>query len=315
MIILLLLAGLLLSATAAYYSIIGLVAIFPGALIAIVAMGSTLEFAKLVAVSWLYRNWINSPRFLKYYLSVAVLILMFITSMGIFGFLSKAHIESSTPTGDLSAKVELIQTKIDSRLEAIDAEKKNVETARAAIVQLDAQVTARMGILSSTDAAQGIRLRKEQQIERDLYATQIQTAQNKIDAYNLEVISNQEEKTKLNTELRKIEIEVGPLKYIAELIYGEEAKDHFDSAVRAVIILLVFVFDPLAVFLLLAANVSLLARTKEIDKPVNTGYNSDDEDDDSDTYNFIMGNDHNIKPVDENVVDHKSVWMPSRLRK
>jgi len=315
MIFLLFLAGFMLSSVAAYYSIIGLIAIFPGAMVAIVAMGVTLEFAKLVAASWLYRCWDTAPRFLKYYLSAAVFVLMFITSMGIFGFLSKAHIESSTPTGDLSAKVELIQTKIDSRLEAIDAEKKNVETARAAIVQLDAQVTARMGILSSTDAAQGIRLRREQQAERDLYATQIQTAQNKIDVYNLEVISNQEEKTKLNTELRKIEIEVGPLKYIAELIYGEEAKDHFDSAVRAVIILLVLVFDPLAVFLLLAANVSLLARTKEIDKPVNTEYNDTDGNDDSDTYNFIMGNDHNIKPVDENVVDHKSVWMPWYKRK
>lgn len=310
MIYLLFLAGFLLSATAAYYSIVGLIAIFPGAAVAIIAMGSTLEFAKLVAASWLYRSWHLAPRFLKYYLSAAVLTLMFITSMGIFGFLSKAHIESSTPTADISAQIELLDEKILLRRENIEAEKKNIETARTAISQLDAQVTSRMGILSSEDAAAGVRLRRDQKTERESLARDIQTAQSKIETYNNEVAALTEEKLHLASDLRKIEVEVGPLKYIAELIYGDEAKDHFDSAVRAVIILLVLVFDPLAVFLLLAANVTLIQNRKDIDKPVITGYNKD-----SDTYNFIMGDDHNIKPVDEKVVDRKRVWMPSRLRK
>lgn len=314
MIFLLFLAGFMLSSVAAYYSIIGLIAIFPGAAVAIIAMGVTLEFAKLVAASWLYRSWHFAPRFLRYYLGVAVIVLMFITSMGIFGFLSKAHIESSTPTGDFYAKIELIDNKIKSRQEAVSAEQRNIETARTAITQLDAQVTARMGILSSSDAEQGVRLRKEQKPERENYANQIAAAQNKVETYDSELVQLQEEKTALTTELRKIEVEVGPLKYIAELIYGADAKEHFDSAVRAVIILLIFVFDPLAVFLLLAANVTLMSRvTKTVDKSEDLEYNEE-----SDTYNFIMGADFNAKPVDETEVNKSSVrniWMPSRLRK
>lgn len=311
MIFMLFFAGFLLSATAAYYSIVGLIAIFPGAMFAITAMGITLEFAKLVAASWLYRSWNFAPKFLKYYLSAAVLVLMFITSMGIFGFLSKAHIESSTPTGDLSAQVELLDSKVNLRNENIAAEKKNIEVARAAIAQLDSQVNARMGILSSSDAEQAVRLRREQRAERESLAKEINRAQEKIETYNSEIAKLNEEKMPLANDLRKIEVEVGPLKYIAELIYGDEAKDHFDSAVRAVIILLVFVFDPLAVFLLLAANVTLLnvkQKTKLVDKLDDKEYNDDK------AYDFIMGEDHNIKPVDK-PDSNTNVWVPSVLRK
>ena len=311
MIVLLFFAGFLLSATAAYYSIVGLIAIFPGATGAIIAMGSTLEFAKLVAASWLYRSWHFAPKFLKYYLSAAVLILMFITSMGIFGFLSKSHLEHSTPTTDMSSQVSLITDKITLRKENIEAEKKNIETARAAITQLDAQITARMGMFSSQDAERAIQLRRQQRGEREALAKEISTAQQKIEKYNAEITALNEQKMPVETELRKIEVEVGPLKYIAELIYGDEAQDHFDSAVRAVIILLVIVFDPLAVFLLLAANVSLNQRSvKIVDKDEDFEYNKE-----SNTYNFMMGDDHNIHPVDKQDVDETSVWMPSRLRK
>lgn len=313
MIVLLFLSGILLSATAAYYSIIGLVAIFPGTTTAIITMGGSLEFAKLIGVSWLYRSWHFAPRFIKYYMSAAVLILMIITSMGIFGFLSKSHLEHATPSTNIAAQVKLIDDKINLRKENIETEKKNIEVAREAIAQLDSQVTARMGIMSSSDAAQAISVRKQQKGEREALNKEISASQDKIEKYNNEVTALTEQKMPIETELRKIEVEVGPLKYIAELIYGTDAESHFDQAVRFVIILLVLVFDPLAIFLLLAANASVIhynSLNKKVEKSEENEY-----DNDSNTYNFIMGEDHNVKHVDEYEVDKNNVWVPSVLRK
>lgn len=312
------LSGFLLSGVAAYYSIVGLISIFPGAAFAVAAMGTTLEIGKLVASSWLYRNWKISPRFIKWYLSIAVLVIMFITSMGIFGFLSKAHIEQSAPSDDVYAKIQLIDQKISLRQDSIESEKKNIEVARSAINQLDAQVTARMGIMSSNDAERGIQVRRQQKSERDQLSSEIQAAQTKISKYTEEISALQEEKIPLESSVRAIELEVGPLKYIAELIYGEEAKTHLDKAVRWVIIILVLVFDPFAVALLLAGNISLIelrnnSKKKEVDIDVATGYNKTE-----DTYEFIMGEDFNIKHVesDDEIQDDKVERFRARfLRK
>lgn len=253
--LLMLITALTLSGVAAWFSVIGLVAIFAAAPLSVMIMGGTLEVAKLVTASWVYNNWHRTPILLKSYLTAAVAILMLITSMGIFGYLSKAHLEQGVPTGDVAAQLELVDQKILLRREGIEAEKKNIESARSAITQLDSQVTARMGILSSDDAERGIQVRRQQRQERDQLAKDINEAQNKIEKYNQEIADLNEQRLPVASQLRKVEAEVGPIKYIAALIYGDNPDANLlERAVRWVTILLVTVFDPLAVIMLIAAN-------------------------------------------------------------
>ena len=255
-IVLLFITAFGLSAIAAYYSIVGLIAIFASAPIPIAIMGGSLEVAKLVTASWLYRNWQDSPRMLKYYFTTAVVILMMITSLGIFGYLSKAHIDQTSGTAEVSAKVEVYDEKIRTARE-------NIQTARRQLKQMDDavdQVLAR-----STDekgAEKANTIRRNQARDRANLAKEIETNQKFITTLS-------DESAPLRSEIRKVEAEVGPLKYIAELIYGEEAKNHLDSAVRFVIILLVLVFDPLAVLMVIAGNYNLsqLRRKEEPEQP------------------------------------------------
>ena len=213
-----LICALAISSIAAWYSIIGLIAIFAASPLPIALMGASLEAGKLVAASWLYKNWKEAPRFLKYYLTFAVVILMFITSLGIFGFLSKAHIESNIDMGEVS-----VQLKTLERREKITEERIEFLLKKAG--------------------------EDSDKISRRT-ADQIQQAQD-------ELIAIQKEKLPLEKQENVLMAEVGPLKYIAELIYGKNAESHFDSAVRFVILLLIFVFDPLAVLLIIAANYTL----------------------------------------------------------
>jgi hypothetical protein len=246
-----LLCALAISAIAAYYSVVGLVAIFASAPLAIIIMGGALEAGKLIVASWLYRNWKEAPALLKYYFTFAVVVLMFITSLGIFGFLSKAHLDQSVSTGDAVAKLEIIDEKIGVAKENIAVERKNLKQLDDAVDQTLVRTNSEAG------ADKANRLRRSQQAERQRSLANIEAEQKRVSAYI-------EERIPLATEVRKVEAEVGPLKYIAELIYGKEnAESHLDSAVRYVIILLVLVFDPLAVLLLVAANYSLRkAKTK-----------------------------------------------------
>lgn len=235
MVYLTLLAGLLLSATAGYYSIIGLIAIFPGAVLPIVLMGGSLEFAKLVAASWVYRNWTVAPMIIKSYFVFAIIILMGITSLGTFGFLSKVHLESSIAVADNSLEISRIEQQVLT-------EQRQIDNAQRALNSLDSVVQN-----SFIDSA---RIRNQQRTERAAINQSIQNADIRIAELNSQLLPLR--RANIETEAK-----VGPLKYIAELIYGkEEAKDHFDSAVRFVIILIVLVFDPLAVLLLIAANIS-----------------------------------------------------------
>jgi hypothetical protein len=234
--------ALALSACAAYYSIMGLVAIFAAAAIPIFIMGSLLEISKLVVASWIYQNWKEVPRLMKYYFTTALVILMLLTSMGIFGYLSKAHLDQAIPTGDVSAKLALIDEKIKT-------EKENINANRKELTQLDAQVDQ---TLSRTTEASGadrsIIIRRAQQKDRARILNEIGAAQTKIAKYN-------EERAPIASEVRKVEAEVGPIKYIAALLYGDNPEnDVLEKAVRWVIIMIVMVFDPLAVLLLVAAN-------------------------------------------------------------
>ena len=229
------------SVIAAGYSIIGLATLFAGATTAIIAMGGALEVGKLVAASWLYNNWRSDvPRLLKAYLFIAIIVLVFITSMGIFGFLSKAHLDQVKPTSSNNIKIELIDNQIISQEKIIERSQNTLTLLDKALeVYIDKEYVTR-----------GLKERKKQKPERDALTLAINEASDKITE-----LSNKRGSLKLEQD--KIEAEVGPIKYIAELIYGDEAKNYFDHAVRIVILILIFVFDPLAVLLLIAANISL----------------------------------------------------------
>jgi hypothetical protein len=248
-----LLSAFSLSAIAAYYSVIGLMAIFAASPIPIAIMGGALEFSKLIAASWAYKNWTIAPRFLKYYFTVAVMILMFITSLGIFGYLSKAHNDQSLVSGDVSAKIAMIDEKIK-------VEKDNIDVNRKQIKQMDDSVDQTMVRSTSEKGAEkAASLRKAQQAERNRLLKEIET-------YNKRISTLNEERAPIATEIRKVEAEVGPIKYIAALIYGDSVDSNLlDKSVRFVIILLVLVFDPMAVLLVIAGNFSLrqLAKEKE----------------------------------------------------
>src|SRR5210317_236086 len=235
------LSAISISIIAAGYSIIGLATLFAGAVIPIIAMGSALEVGKLVAASWLYNNWNNDvPRLLKAYLFGAIIVLIFITSMGIFGFLSKAHLDQVKPTSGNNIKIELLNNQINQQQLIIDRSQKTLD-------QLDKALDV---YIEKEYVTRGLKERAKQEEERNTLNTAINKASDKIAE-----LTNQ--KASLSLEQDKIEAEVGPIKYVAELIYGENAEDNFDKSVRIVILILIFVFDPLAVLLLIAANISL----------------------------------------------------------
>jgi hypothetical protein len=208
-------AAFLLSVIAGYYSVIGLAAIFMGAFWPVIIMGGSLEFAKLVTASWLYRNWKNAPFLLRTYLVIAVMLLMLITSMGIFGFLAKAHIDSTLDAGANSVELKTLnqQQKIaDERLNYLLARAKDPSTA-------------------------------SNQLDR-----QIQNTQKELTEIN-------KKRLPLLREENKLVADIGPIKYVADMFFNGDGA--VDKAVRLVIFIIMLVFDPLAVLLLIAANISM----------------------------------------------------------
>lgn len=361
MAIITLLTALSISAVAIYYSIAGLAAIFAAAAIPIMIMGTVLEVGKLVTASWLYQNWKVAPRLIKSYLSAAVVVLMFITSMGIFGFLSKAHVEQASLGSTQSLQLDQIEEKILRSENKIDRwsneitrlnsgenvrvdiliDKQNQELANiyarikeekdALTIQADKEIQlqqdriqqakerkdadiaaaqerykgafskkgldeaieqAKSNELAVASAAQKLIVKIQDQLKDDLvniddnYKNQIQDINETITSLRAEANNKtgdidtkineletlieaeqekmnivNEDKLVLVMEQQKLEVEVGPLKYIAEFVYGQDAdKDLLEEAVRWVIIVIIFVFDPLAVLLLIAANMSFIRR-------------------------------------------------------
>jgi hypothetical protein len=339
--------ALAISAVAAYYSIIGLVTIFSAAVLPVVIMGSVLEIGKLTTTVWLHRYWKQATWWLKTYLTMAVVVLMLITSMGIFGFLSKAHIQQTAEVEQNASLVVRIEQQIETQKNRIE-ELENVanvqnEQQNAQIVQNEKQIeqiNSRYETLVSEqntiieEARGNLALLEKFTSENDIEALQVLVGvradgrfgpgtaraveafrereeasstrivsqareeirrlrelqnsevsrlasangrlQNEIgtvsvdreaiEAINQNVLELEQEKFELETEFRKLEAEFGPVKYIAELIYGAEQDDTtLDKAVRVVILLLIFVFDPLAVLLLIASQYTLAP--KKDDKP------------------------------------------------
>ena len=234
-----LITALGISAVAAFYSIVGLMAIFSASALSIAVMGIVLEIGKLITASWLYQNWKRVPFLLKSYLTIAVIVLMFITSMGIFGYLSKAHIDQGSGTSELYVKVERLDNRIISERKIITRAEK----------QLSALDSALDKYLELGAVSKGLKKREDQEQERNALTDNINNAQSRIDKLL-------DEKSEYKLQINSFEVEVGPLKYISALVYGDEALDYIDTAVRAVILILVFVFDPLAVLLIIAANMS-----------------------------------------------------------
>ena len=259
-----LLTAIGISAVAAYYSIVGLMAIFSASAMSIAIMGIVLEIGKLITASWLYHNWKRVPFLLKSYLTIAVVVLMFITSMGIFGYLSKAHIDQGKGVAEIYLKVERVDNRIKTERNTIVRYEKqltNLDTALNKYIDLGA-------------VSKGLAKREEQEPERKQLVKLIDESQIRID--NLLT-----ERAEYTLQINSFEVEIGPIKYISAIVYGDRALDYIDTAVRAVILTLVFVFDPLAVLLLISANMSfqdytdkrrkILSRRKKLEEEKNKG--------------------------------------------
>ncbi len=314
--ILTLLSALSISGVAIFYSVIGLATIFPGAFWPVVIMGSVLEVGKLITASWLYRQWKFTPFLLKTYLTTAVVLLSIITSMGIFGFLSKAHLEQNLASDTLVQRVDIINDKIESQTvyierqkavilrseKAIDRAGKDftqditvqeniINSAYARLEVLDADVKAYTdqgkGFFKGDNIKRGVELRTQQKPERDKLNAEIEEAKELIQKYrdqsrqggdsNNLIIEQAEnniieaqnkiddliiDRQPLEKKLINLEAEVGPVKYIAALAvdWGMTEEVNLSKAVRWVILLIIVVFDPLAVLLLIAANQSFARR-------------------------------------------------------
>lgn len=282
------LTAIALSGIAAYYSVIGLAQIFPGSYWPIIIMGSVLEAAKLVTVSWVYNNWKTTFSAMKVYFLIAVILLMAITSMGIFGYLSKAHIEHSTGITPLIEKEMIYEEKIKTL-------KENIETNRKNVLQLDAAVDQVM-VRSSDErgAERSNQIRKAQQKERIRAADEIARAQTEIQKIT-------EEKFPISLEIKKAESDLGPIKYVADVVYGTQDRDLIDKAVRLVIFVIIVVFDPLAVLLLIAANqtYSRLKHQPEIGVKKVVRKKKIDKNDSPSLESFFVDEKHQVIPKDK----------------
>lgn len=239
--------GIILSGVAGFFSIIGLTTLFSGAYWSVVVMGTTLEISKLVAVSWLYNNWKRASRGLKIYLLTAILVLMFITSMGIFGYLSRAHIEQKVAlsTG-VGSDITVLQNDIKIKEDAI----KDIDRQ---ITVIDSSIDK---MLEKGQAKDSLKASDNQKKKRDELVLKKNVLIKELTPLKTQMV-------KYESEYKKVESELGPIKYIAEWVYGPTDEKILDKTVRYVIIVIIVVFDPLAVFLLIAYNVSVRQRDYE----------------------------------------------------
>ena len=290
--VLTLLSALSISAVAAFYSIVGLATIFPGAYWPVVLMGSVLEAGKLVCASWLYRNWHVTHRALRTYLFSAVIILSLITSMGIFGFLSKAHLETNFQSSTNTQSIAIINSQIKAEQDVIDRQqeiiKRNsgagggtgerIAQLRDKIKQMDKEVEAytsqgATSTIFNDKVAKGIDLKNQQKAERDRIDAEIKqlttTNSGNNSAAEAQIARSQQkiqqligQRAPLQSAQIKIDAEIGPIKYIGALAVdvGLAKEVDVEAAVRWIIIIIIFVFDPLAVLMLVAANQSFAGR-------------------------------------------------------
>ena len=281
--------AILISGVSAYYSILGLTAIFAAAPLPVIVMGCALEAGKVMTAVWLHRNWQRANLLFKIYLVPAIMFLMFLTSIGVFGFLSKAHLDQAIPSADIQAQVQLLNEKIQTQRE-------NIELARKTLDQLNATVDETIA-RSKTErgAANAVLMRKNQNKERA-------SLQNTISLAQAEIISLQEQRASLAVQVRKADAEVGPIKYVSALIYGDDAdSSSLERAVRWVILLIVVVFDPLAIMLIIA-GIKQIEWTKTENKQQSETTSSDSEEKiNNDANNLYLagidGNTYGVVPM------------------
>lgn len=237
-------AGLAMSVTAAVFAIYGIVAIFAGMPMFAIAMGTVIELGKVVGVTWLYRNWYE-PTKIKYAMLPVVILSLLLTSLGIFGMLSKAHLEQTSPVANNQIQIERLDQQISR-------EQARITDSEQVISQLDqsVQVLINFDRIRGPDGA--LAVRENQADQRELLRQTVESAQSQLDTL-------QDRKLELRQQLRVVELEVGPVKYLAELIYGDGV-DRTAEAVRWVIVAFIFVFDPMAILLLMAGNYTLMNR-------------------------------------------------------
>jgi hypothetical protein len=247
-----LITALMMAGVAAVFAVYGIVAIFAGMPQFALIMGAVIELGKIVGVSWLYRNW-SEPTKIKYFMAPLVLLAMMLTSMGIFGLLSKAHLEQTSPVANNQIQIERLDQQIVR-------EQARIADSEQVISQLDQSVQALINFDRIRGPDGALAVRENQAEQRELLRQVIDSAQSELDLL-------QDQKLELAQELRAVELEVGPVKYLAEMIYGDGA-DRTEEAVRWVIIAFIFVFDPMAILLLMAGNYTLLSRKTRIS---NTG--------------------------------------------
>ena len=279
--------ALVISAVAAYYSIVGLTAIFAAAVIPIIIMGAALEIGKVTAAVWLKINWARAKWTYKLYLVPAVAFLMVLTSMGIFGFLSKAHSDQNLVSGDVQSKIAIYDEKIKTARENIEANRKQLRQMDEAVDQVMGRSTDEKG------ADKAVAIRRAQQRDRTALARDIETNQKLIATLN-------DEAAPIRAEVRKVEAEVGPVKYIAALVYDDNPDANvLEKAVRWVIILIVAVFDPLALVLILAAQQSIRWAREDRDQ---------EQDDALPAYTY----ENFEKPTEEELAEIEAVEEPIR---
>jgi hypothetical protein len=245
-----LIAALLLAAVSGWFSIAGMMVIFSGMKTAGIATGLAVEFGKLMGISWLYRNW-NDGVWFRHLMLIVTMIAIFVTSIGVYGFLSKAHHDQTAPVSNNTARIEMIQQQIVSEKEKITHNEKILES-------LDEQVAALVSANKINDSGKkkgSITVRKEQQTERDILQQEINNSRTLVSKY-------QEETLMLSQALRDFEVEVGPVKYIADLLYPEDNRG-LEKSIIFVIVMVMLCLDPMAIMLLMGANHIFLKNEKK----------------------------------------------------
>jgi hypothetical protein len=232
-----LLTALLITATAAWFSVSGLIALFAATAIPVLVMGSILEFAKIVAAAWLHINWHNKNvnRIHKTYLSLAIVALMIITAIGIYGFLSKGHLEQQAPVAG-------IELQINAKQQQVDMLTQTNQRLTNELTQMDQSVNA---FLTSGKASAGLKARQSETRER-------QGVQKQIDDNNAQIQKLEADMLPLKSQTAEVEAKLGPVKYVAQLFGWQDT----DKAVRLVILTIMFAFDPLAIMLLISSQIS-----------------------------------------------------------
>mgnify|MGYP003392143911 CR=1 FL=1 len=232
-----LLSALFVSGVAAWYSIFGLTAIFAGAYFPVLIMGSSLEFCKVVTAAWLHLNWKQLSTWLRIYLSTALLILMLITSMGIFGFLSRAHIEQESAVSKITTTDLLVK-------------KNDLQTAKGKLSNIDKELAIFDNALSTlTNKGYASRTFDEVKNTEKPKAKLAKSRDEQID----KISKLQSEIIHVESEVKKLQAEIGPIRYVTQIFWADTSESSLEKTVTYMIVLLVVVFDPLAVVLIIGS--------------------------------------------------------------